>query len=60
MADGCETEILGKGFITTVTVVVLEHPSALVPVTLEVVVDVGFAVTVAPVVPLSPVAGNHE
>ena len=48
---------LGNGFTVTTTVVVLVHPLAFVPVIVYVVVIVGFAVTVAPVVALNPVAG---
>lgn len=57
-ADGV-TLTVGKGFTVTVTFFVLTHPFASVPVTVYVVVDVGFAVTVAPVVGDKPVAGLH-
>jgi hypothetical protein len=54
------TVTVGKGFTVTVTVAVFVHPAAVVPVTVYVVVTVGFAVTVAPVVELRLVAGAHE
>jgi hypothetical protein len=47
----------GVEFTVTVTVAVFVQPFALVPVTVYVVVAVGDAVTVAPVVALNPVAG---
>ena len=53
-------EMVGNGFKFTITEVVFEQPLALVPVTVYVVLDVGFAVTVVPVVELSPVAGDQE
>ena len=46
-------------FTVTVTVALLVHP-AVVPETVYVVVEAGDAVTLAPVVWLSPVAGLHE
>ena len=49
----------GNGFTVTVTVVVFEHPAALVPVTVYVVVPGGLAVTLVPVVALNPVAGDQ-
>jgi hypothetical protein len=50
------TVIVGVGF--TVTVDVMEEVQvALVPTIVYVVVTVGFAVTLVPVVPLKPVAG---
>jgi len=49
----------GKGFTDTVTEEVFEHPFRLVRVTVYVVVLAGVAVTVAPVVADSPVAGDH-
>jgi hypothetical protein len=49
----------GVGFTDTVTVAVLLQPAAEVPTTVYVVVDAGFAVTVDPVVALSPLAGDH-
>ena len=54
------TLIAGLGFTVTVTVVVLLHPAALVPITVYVVVAAGLAVTVAPVVADKPVEGLHE
>lgn len=51
--------ITGVGFTVTVAVVVPTQPAALVPVMVYVVVAVGLAVTPAPVVALSPVAGDH-
>jgi hypothetical protein len=54
--DG-ESVTVGEGFTVTVTVVVLVHPAPLVPVIVYVVVTVGEAETVAPVVALNPVAG---
>lgn len=57
-ADGL-TVMVGKGFTVTVTVFVFTHPFASVPVTVYVVVEVGFAVTVAPVVEDKPVEGLH-
>ena len=50
---------VGFGLTVTVTVAVEVHPAALVPVIVYVVVDAGFAVTLAPVVALNPVAGDH-
>lgn len=52
------TETVGTVFTVTTTVVDPEHPPV-VPVTVYVVVAVGEAVTVAPVVPLKPVEGDH-
>ncbi len=52
------TVTFGRGFTFTVTCAVFEQPP-LVPVTMYVVVELGFAVTVAPVVPLNPVAGDQ-
>ena len=49
----------GIGFTVTVTVPVLTQPAALVPVMVYVVVAVGLAVTLVPVVALKPVAGDH-
>jgi hypothetical protein len=48
---------VGIGLTFTVTVVVLLHPPAVDPVTVYVVVLVGEAVTVAPVVEERPDAG---
>jgi hypothetical protein len=42
-----------------VSVAVLLHPPLVVPVTVYVVVEVGVAVTLAPVVEDSPIAGPH-
>jgi hypothetical protein len=52
--------IVGCALTVTVTVCVLVHPAAEVPVTVYVVVVAGLAVTVAPVVADNPVAGDHE
>ena len=49
----------GSGFTFTVTCVDAVQPLLSVPVTVYVEVEVGFAVTVEPVVALSPVAGDH-
>ena len=49
----------GSGFTFTVTCVDAVQPLLSVPVTVYVEVEVGFAVTVAPVVALSPVAGDQ-
>ena len=53
------TLMVGNGLTVTVTVVVPTQPAAEVPVTVYVVVVVGFAVTLAPVVALNPVAGDQ-
>jgi hypothetical protein len=50
---------VGNAFTVTVTVPVLVQPAAVVPVTVYVIVEVGLAVTVAPVVDDKPVAGLH-
>lgn len=50
----------GNGFTVTVDVAVFVHPFTSVPVTVYVVVEVGFAFTLAPVVALNAVAGDHE
>ena len=50
---------VGNAFTVTVTVPVLVQPAAVVPVTVYVIVEVGSAVTVAPVVDDKPVAGLH-
>jgi hypothetical protein len=56
-----ELEITGALLTVTVAIVELVHAVAvLVPVIVYVVVAKGFAVTVAPVDVLSPVAGDHE
>ena len=59
IAGGAGTEITGRGFTFTVTCVDAVQPLPSVPVTVYVEVEVGFAVTVEPVVALSPVAGDH-
>lgn len=56
-ADGTVTT--GNGLTVTIEVVVLTQPAALVPVMVYVVVAVGLAVTLVPVVALKPVAGDH-
>jgi hypothetical protein len=53
------TVTVSAAFIVTVEVAVPVHP-LVVPVTVYVVVAGGLAVTVAPVVALSPVDGVHE
>jgi len=50
---------LGAGFTVTNTVVVFVHPFPSVPVTVYVVVVVGPAATVAPIVDDNPAAGLH-
>lgn len=50
---------VGNEFTVTVTVAVLVQPAAVVPVTVYVIVEVGLAVTVAPVVDDKPVPGLH-
>ena len=56
-----EPEITGALLTVTVAIAELVHAVAvLVPVIVYVVVAEGFAVTVAPVDELSPVAGDHE
>jgi hypothetical protein len=57
--DADVTEITGNGFTVTVTCVDDVHPFTSVPVTVYVEVEVGLAVTLVPVVALSPVAGDH-
>ena len=49
----------GSGFTFTVTCVDAVQPLLSVPVTVYVEVEAGFAVTVEPVVALSPVAGDQ-
>ena len=58
-ADGFTVTVMEE-FTVTVTVAVAVQPAALVPVTVYVVVTVGDALIVAPVVALRPVAGDHE
>lgn len=53
-------EMVGIGMTLSVTVVKFLQPSAEVPVTVYTVVVPGLALTVLPVVALSPVAGSHE
>jgi len=53
-----ETDTTGAGFTVTATVEVPVHPAVL-PVTVYVVLEAGFALTVARLVALSPVAGDH-
>src|ERR1700752_3997221 len=59
MAGGVEAVTTGIGFTVTVTCVVAVQPSVL-PVTVYVVVEVGLAVTVEPMLALKLVAGLHE
>ena len=47
-------------FTVTTEVVLFEHPLTVVPIIVYVVVIVGLAVTVAPVVALNPVDGDQE
>jgi hypothetical protein len=52
--------MVGNGLTVTATVAVLLQPvTPLVPVTVYVVFEAGFAVTVAPVVADKPVEGDH-
>lgn len=51
--------IVGKAFTVIVRVVVFTHPLALIPVMVYVVVAVALQVTLAPVVALSPAAGDQ-
>jgi hypothetical protein len=53
------TVTVGNGKTVTTAVAVFKHPFAAVPVIVYVVVVVGFAVTLAPVVALSPVLGDQ-
>lgn len=57
VVEAGETVIVGVAFTVTVTVAVFVHPFASVPVIVYVVVVVGFAVTLAPVVDDKPVDG---
>jgi hypothetical protein len=50
----------GAGITVTVTAVEFVHPFPSVPATVYVVVVVGLAITVAPVVVDNPVVGLHE
>ena len=54
------TFITGNGFMVTTEVVVPVHPFKSVPVMVYVIVEVGLAVTVAPVVELIKMFGDHE
>jgi len=56
--DAGGTVMTGSGLTVTVTCAVCVHPLR-VPVTVYVVVVVGLAVTLAPVVLLNPVGGDH-
>jgi hypothetical protein len=51
---------VGPGFTVIRAEDELVHPVASVPVTIYVVVVAGVAITVAPVVAVSPAAGDHE
>jgi hypothetical protein len=51
--------IAGNGLTVTVTVALFVHPLLVMPVTVYVLVVVGLAITVAPVVAERPVAGDH-
>jgi hypothetical protein len=53
------TVSVGNGKTVTTAVAVFKQPLAAVPVTVYVVVVVGFAVTLAPDVALSPVLGDQ-
>ena len=57
IGEGGGTVTTGSGLMLTVTCAVAVQPAADVPVTVYVVVEVGEAVTDAPVVLLNPVAG---
>ena len=52
--------IVGKAFTVTVTLALFWQPLALVPVTVYIVVDVGFAVGLLQVTHDKPVVGAHE
>ena len=51
--------IVGNGLMVTVTVFVLEHPLASVPVTVYTVVEPGEAVVVLPEVAVNPADGDQ-
>lgn len=51
--------MVGFGLMITATVLVAVQPEAVVPVTVYTVLIVGLAVTVAPVIALSPVVGDQ-
>ena len=53
------TVTVGNGKTVTTAVAVFKHPLTAVPVIVYVVVVVGLAVTLAPVVALSPVLGDQ-
>ena len=53
------TDIVGNVKTVTTAVAVFKHPLTEVPVIVYVVVVVGFAVTLAPVVALNPVLGDQ-
>jgi hypothetical protein len=53
-------DMVGFGLTVTVTDALLVHPIPSVPVTVYIVVEVGFAVTFAPVVGDNPAEGLHE
>jgi len=53
------TVTVGNGKTVTTAVAVFKQPLAAVPVIVYVVVVVGFAVTLAPVVALKPVLGDQ-
>ena len=57
IAGGGVTVTTGSGLTVTVTCVVAEHPLLSVPVTVYVVVEDGFAVSLEPVVALRFVDG---
>ena len=59
MAPPDEALIVGSEFTVTVTVAKLKHPVPLVPVTVYVVVTVGLAVILIPVVADNPTGGDH-
>lgn len=60
MVSSGETETAGKGFTTTVVCDEAVQPFAEVPVTMYVVVEVGFAMTLEPVDELSVADGLQE
>lgn len=53
------TVSVGIGFTVTAVVNVPTHPPVVVPLSVYVVVTVGLAVTLAPLVELNPVPGDH-
>jgi hypothetical protein len=60
MKRSAPAETTGNGFTVRVKTDVLVHPVTLVPVTVYVVVDMGDAKILLPVVELNPVAGDQE